>query len=179
MKKIIPTMCAENIFQIDIQFYINNNFRFVFSDLDNTLNSFDSQLPDKRVIELTKALHDNGIELIIISNNSYARVKKYSEQLNVRFISRAFKPYTKKINNFIKTNNIDKNNAIIIGDQLLTDIKCANSAKIISVLTEDLVEKNSWISFFNKTIEKKLLKKLEKKHLLLNWRDYHGYSKKS
>ncbi len=159
---------SQNIYNINIQYYLDNNIKYILCDLDNTLESFDVKEPSKKTIELVNKLTENNINLIICSNNNKKRVSKYAEMLSVGYIYRCFKPFKFKINNFIKKKNINKNECILIGDQFNTDIKCAKRLNVKCLFTEELVNKNAFISSFNKRFEKISIKKDLKKGLIKN-----------
>lgn len=165
---IVPTYYAKNIFEIPLDFYLKNNFLYILIDLDNTLDPYYKKEPSDKVIKLCIELKKNNINLVIFSNNSKKRVSYYSSFLNINYIYRSFKPFSKKLNNFIYNNKINKENCIIIGDQLLTDIKCAKKAHIKSILVDELEKKNALCSKLNKFIEKRIRKKLKRKNLLNN-----------
>ena len=166
MAKFIPTWHAENIYKIDPSFFVKNNIKYVFSDLDNTLDAFDVLTPSKEAYDLVKKLIKNGIELIILSNNHSDRVINYSKDLGVKCLHSARKPFKRKLLNYIKSNNIDLNGVIIIGDQTITDIWCANNAKIKSILVDKLVERDQKTTKFNRFFDKRIRKSLKKKNLL-------------
>lgn len=166
MKKFIPTRHAENIYQIEIDFYLKNNIKFVFSDLDNTLDAYDVLSPSDNAKQLVNKMHGNGIELIIISNNHSDRVKNYSNELGVKCLHSTHKPFKKRLLKFLKINEINISDAIIIGDQTVTDIRCANNCKIKSILVDKLVERDQKTTKFNRFFDKRIRKSLKNKNLL-------------
>ena len=75
----------------------------------------------------------------------------------------SYKPLKFKLNKFIKKENLKKEEIIIVGDQLLTDIFCSKRLKIRSVLVTpacsgDLVQ-TKINRFFDNIIRRKQLKK--------------------
>ena len=58
---------------------------------------------------------------------------------------------------------INAEEACVIGDQILTDIIGGNRIKSITVLVEPLGTKDLKITSFNRFLEKKIIKRLEKK----------------
>ena len=170
-KRLIPFAHAQSIFEIDVSFYKNLGVKFILVDLDNTLDSYKTETPSKRVIDLKEDLLMEGIELIITSNNTGKRVTKYSRALGVRFMSKVGKPFSRKLLKKLRELKIQKHEVILIGDQIVTDISCANRAKIKSVLTEKLVEEDQPTTRFNRLFDNPLRRKLNKKHLLKDWRE--------
>ena len=170
LKRFIPFAHAESIFEIDLSFYEKLGIKYVFADLDNTLDSYKQATPLERAKNLKRELEKNGIELIIVSNNTGSRVQKYSKELGVRHFSSLAKPFSFKIKKIMKRANIKPESVVMIGDQIVTDISCANGAKIKSVLTEKLVPEDQPTTRFNRLFDNPLRKKLRKKNLLRDWR---------
>lgn len=170
LKRFIPFAHAESIFEIDLSFYQKLGIKYVFADLDNTLDSYKQATPLERAKNLKRELEKNAIELIIVSNNTGSRVQKYSKELGVRHFSSLAKPFSFKIKNIMKRANIKPESVVMIGDQIVTDISCANGAKIKSVLTEKLVPEDQPTTRFNRLFDNPLRKKLRKKNLLRDWR---------
>jgi hypothetical protein len=53
----------------------------------------------------------------------------------------------------------------MIGDQLMTDIISGNLYKIFTILVDPLGKKDLKVTYFNRYIEKKVLKKLKRKNM--------------
>ena len=170
LKRFIPFAHAKSIFEIDFSFYQKIGIKYVFADLDNTLDSYKQATPLDKAKALKEGLTKLGIELIIVSNNTGARVQKYSKELGVRHFSSLAKPFSFKLRKIMKTANIKPEEVVMIGDQTVTDISCANGAKIKSILTDKLVEEDQPTTRFNRLFDKPLRKKLAKKNLLKDWR---------
>ena len=169
-KRFIPFAHAQSIYELDLIFYKKLGIKYVFADLDTTLDSYKQKTPLAKAKELKEGLEKLGIELIIISNNTGERVKKYSKELGVRHFSSLAKPFAIRIKRIMKKLNIKKEEVIMIGDQIVTDISCANGAKVKSILTEKLVKEDQPTTRFNRLFDNPLRKKLKKKNLLKDWR---------
>ncbi len=171
LKLYIPYAHANNIFDIDIAFYKKHNVKFLLVDLDNTLDSYKSKLPSNRVFLLKKELYENNIEMYIVSNNTGKRVSAYADALKVPYVNSIGKPFAHGINNFLKSKNINKNDVMLIGDQLMTDIAAANRAKIKSIYVEKLVKEDQPTTRFNRIFEKPIKRMLIRKHRLIDWKE--------
>ena len=108
LKRFIPFAHAQSIFETDISFYEKLGIKFVLLDLDNTLDSYKTEYPSKRVVELKENLLAEGIEIIITSNNTGKRVSKYARELGVRCLSKVCKPFSKKLLRRLKDLRINK-----------------------------------------------------------------------
>lgn len=171
-KRLIPFAHAKSIYEIDTEFYKKLGIKYVFCDLDNTLDSYKQAIPTEKAICLKNKLSDEGIELIITSNNTGKRVTLYSTEYGVRFLSAVGKPFSRKLKKKIKELGINKDEIIMIGDQVVTDIGCANGCGIKSVLTDKLVKEDQPTTRFNRLFDRPLRKKLSKKGLLKDWRTF-------
>ena len=157
--KYIPTWCSSNIFSIDIDVLKENNIKYILTDLDNTLAPFNVAFASEQVKELVANLKNEGFEVIIVSNNTAKRVAIFAEDLNVGVIPGAKKPFTFTINKYLKDHNIDINECVLIGDQIMTDIRCANKLGCKCVLTTPLAQKDALVTYINRKIDQHLRKK--------------------
>lgn len=173
-KRLIPYCHAKNIYEIDINFFVSQDVKYLFVDLDNTLDSYKTLTPSEKAIELKKKLDDVNIELIIVSNNTSKRVSNYAEALNVKYFSGVRKPFSAKLNKIIDFNQYDRKNIMMIGDQVVTDIQSANGANIRSILVDKLVKEDQPTTRFNRIFDKIYRKKLIKKHLYKEWGELYG-----
>ena len=168
-EKYIPDAYAKSIFDVDINFFIKHNFKTILVDLDNTLDSYKANSPSTRVIMLKEALATHNIEMIIISNNKERRVNPYASKLGVRYLFSTRKPFTKRLLKFMNENNISKNETIVVGDQLVTDIRMAKKAKIFCLLCDPIVKEDQWTTHFNRLIDRPIRRHLKKHKLLKSW----------
>ena len=166
LKRFIPTFYSKSIFDVPLDFYKKNNIKIVFTDLDNTLDSYKVMSPSQRVIELFNIYKENGIDLVIISNNTKDRIHDYANALNSKYLSGSKKPFKGKINKFIKQNQFIKDEIFLIGDQLVTDVQAGINLKIKVMLTEPIVKEDQPFTRFNRMLDRIIRKKLRKKGIL-------------
>lgn len=162
--KYLPTMVVEKFNQIDFDKLYSENKKIILTDLDNTLIDYSVKEPTEELIKLNRILKDKGFKIYIISNNSKKRIEKFIKEFKVDgYLAKALKPWKTKVNKYLKKNNINKEETIFIGDQLLTDIKCANSLNLDSILVRSVSRKSEkWYTTINRLREGKILKKIKK-----------------
>ena len=167
MSLLIPTFFINKITDLSPEFIKSHGVTSLLMDIDDTLTYHkDPHVPEK-ILEFINLMKINNIKIILISNNSKDRAYKFAKKLNLPYISRAFKPAPFGINLALKKLNISKNEAIIIGDQIFTDILGANLLGIKSILV-DPFEKNQTAflklkRFFENPIRKKIKRDKSKK----------------
>lgn len=174
MSKIVPFVHAQSLYEIDPEFFKSNGVSELFVDLDNTLDSYKLRKPSQNAIDLKNKFKEAGINLTIISNNRFERVKEYADALGVKFMWSSGKPFPWKINKYIKANGLKKENIMVVGDQLMTDVLAGNRAKIRTVLTEKIVKEDQPTTRFNRIFDRPIRSFLRKRNLLVDWRDKYG-----
>lgn len=164
MEKYIPNYLAKSIYDIDYVKLYDNGKRIILFDLDNTLAPYDNVVPTEKQIELNQMLRQMGFKIYIISNNHQNRTELYTSTFLVEdYLVLAQKPFTYRIKRFLKNCNIDYKASIWIGDQLLTDISCANQLGIESILVSSISRgSEKWYTKINRKREKRILRKIAK-----------------
>jgi len=171
IKRFIPFAHAKNIYEIEPSFYKKYGIKVIFTDLDNTLDNFKVLEPSKENYELKEKIEALGIKLIILSNNTSDRVSIYAKKLGIIHKSKMRKPFSRKLKAYIKELGVNKDEVVLIGDQIITDTIAGNGAGIKVVFTERLTESEPIWTRINRKFEKPIKKKLIKKKLLIDWRE--------
>lgn len=166
MSNCIPTFLAKTVYDIDFNTLYANGKRVILFDLDNTLASYAETEATPYQLELNQKLRNIGFKIYIASNNRLYRTKTYTEKFIVDdYLVLARKPFTRKLKTFLKKNNINKQEMIMIGDQLLTDIACANKLKVDCVLVHSISRKTEkWYTKINRKREVIKLKRIEREN---------------
>ena len=162
MSLLIPTFFTNKITDLSPEFIKSHGVTSLLMDIDDTLTYHkDPQIPQK-VLEFINLMKINNIKIILISNNSKDRAYKFAKKLNLPYISRAFKPAPFGINLAFKKLNISKNEAIIIGDQIFTDILGANLLDIKSILVDPFEKNQTAFLKLKRLFEKPIRKKIKR-----------------
>ncbi len=164
VEKYIPKILARTIYEIDYSKLYDNGKRIILFDLDNTLASYDDIIPTSKQMELNQTLRQIGFKIYILSNNHQKRAELYTQKFIVDgYLHLARKPFVGRIQKFLSRENINYFESIWIGDQLLTDISCANKLGIDSVLVSS-ISRNSekWYTRINRKREEHILRKIAK-----------------
>lgn len=172
MSLFTPDFYSKSIYDVPINFYKENNVKIIFCDLDNTLEAFYVKQPSKRAIDLISMLNKEGIKLYVISNNKLSRVKPYADALGVNYHYSSKKPLGYKLRKFIKKENLKKNEILMVGDQILTDVIVSKNIKVKVLLTEPLVKKDLLFTKLNRFFDKILRKMMKNKLKKMEVNDY-------
>ncbi|GGH84868.1 HAD superfamily phosphatase (TIGR01668 family) [Pullulanibacillus pueri] len=170
LEKFLPSQHAKSIYEITPDELIKHNIKGIVTDLDNTLVAWDKPEATPELIEWFKKMKDSGISITIVSNNHEQRVRSFSEPLGIPFISKARKPMTRAFQRAIREMGLVKDNVVVIGDQLLTDVLGARRLGVHVILVVPVAQSDGLATRFNRRLERIILSKLRRKGLI-DWED--------
>ncbi len=128
-----PWEYVKNVYCIDFEKLYRLGYRGLIFDIDNTLvHHGDDATP--QVEQLFDTLHQSGFKTLLLSNNDQQRIERFNKNINTMFICDAEKPNPESYEKAILQLKLKKNEVLMIGDQIFTDIYGANKAKIPSIL---------------------------------------------
>lgn len=156
-----PTWITKSITDLDPISLKSHGVKAVITDLDNTLVAWDIKDSDLVAKRWIASLKDALIPVIVVSNNKDERVKKAVANLGIPYISFALKPAPWGIKRAIKKLNLNRNDVILVGDQVMTDLFAGKSAGVRTVLVQPLVNTDSWNTKINRVFEKPIMKKIK------------------
>lgn len=136
----------------------------VLVDLDNTLIAWNNPDGTPEMRQWLHDLRDGGIRVIVVSNNSPKRVKRAVEKFDIDYEAWSLKPFTFGIDRALKRFHYEKNEVVMVGDQLMTDIRAAHRAGIRSILVKPLVEHDSIKTQINRARERRVMKQMAEKY---------------
>jgi len=148
-----------DLHEIDFAKFASRGYQLVMLDIDNTLAHHGSNKADEFAREAVRRIQDAGLICWIISNGNTHRISLFAASLNLPFVAMSNKPSRRAFKYVFKVTGIDANRAVMIGDQLLTDIFGAHRAGCLAVLVHPRFEQEAWNVRFKRSIEKPLLKR--------------------
>ena len=160
----LPTYVVEAVYDVKPEMFREQGIRAVLVDLDNTLIAWNNPDGTPELREWLDDMTRADIPVVVVSNNKYSRVERAVEPFGVDFISRAMKPFTRGIDQAIARYGFNREEVVMVGDQLMTDIRAAHRAGIKSILVKPLVTSDAWNTKFNRWRERRVMAKLEEKH---------------
>lgn len=162
MNYYYPDIYQKSIYTINYSNLKERGIKYLLFDLDNTIVPYTNPYPSKKLKDFFKMLEED-FKIIIFSNSPKRKLEKFKSGLKVDCSYNSNKPFTKKLLKIIKMYNMDLSEVILIGDQLMTDIKCGNKAGITTALVNPISNTDSIFTKMNRKIEKKIINKMTKK----------------
>lgn len=163
MKKFFPTQYVKSVHHIDYENLKDQGIKGLIFDIDNTLVPYFIQEGDEKLINLLDDLKKNlGFKITLVSNGKKNRVVRFNRNLKLYAIHKAGKPRTANLKKAMTVMKTDKQSTVIIGDQIFTDVWAANRLGIASILVEPVSEKDEFITWIKRGMERMILKKYMK-----------------
>lgn len=160
---LTPDAYVKKFDDISPEMIKNLNGKAIFVDLDGTLASKNSAKPTDDVGNWINEMINEGIEVVILSNNNQNRVTEFSKDLGVPYFHKALKPTTKGLNQAFLAlkGKYKKNNIIMIGDQIYTDTFGARNFGAKSIYVKPIDVNSAYVKFRTTLTEKPFLKKFK------------------
>jgi len=171
-ERLYPKEWISSTYDIDFEKYYEAGYRGIIFDIDNTLVPHGADA-DKRAIELFERLKKIGFDICLLSNNKSARVRRFNRDVNVKFIFKAQKPYSRNYYAAAMKMHISVKSVLCIGDQLFTDIYGGNLAGIYTILVNP-INKREEIQIVLKRLAEKFVLHFYKKKLKYENRSWPG-----
>lgn len=131
---VCPAHARPSLLEVDLHELAKAGKRLILLDVDNTLLPWRSEDMPAASIEWVKTAKAQGLELCILSNTRHpARLERLAKKLDVPFLRGKFKPNPAMYRQALKQFGLKPEQAVMIGDQLFTDILGANRAGIEAI----------------------------------------------
>jgi uncharacterized protein len=166
LKLFLPEVYVGSIFHISPDFLKKRRIKGIITDLDNTLVEWDRPNATPKLMEWFKMMEKSGIKVTIVSNNNEKRVRLFSEPLGIPFISEAKKPMRRAFHKALAAMGLSKDEVVVIGDQLLTDVLGGNRSGFKTILVVPVSSTDGFWTRLNRKIERKILSTLKRKGML-------------
>ena len=136
-KAIYPDEYLDSTYEIDFEQLYEDGYRGIIFDIDNTLVPHNAPA-DERSKKLLNYLRDRGFKIVLLSNNSKARVDMFNKDLHLDCIPKGAKPFLKNYKKAMEIMGTEKDNTFFVGDQLFTDVWGAKRLGIRSILVKPI-----------------------------------------
>lgn len=140
----------------------DHNIKVLLLDVDNTLTTHNNPEVPIEVMRWLQKVNAAGIRLLILSNNKAKRVAPFAKKLGVGYIANAAKPLSFGVLRAVKRLQADRNHLAMVGDQLFTDVLCAKSAGVTSILVEPIEKEPFMFLKMKRRLERVVLRNYNK-----------------
>ena len=162
IKRLYPTQYIQSIFDLDIEKLKEEGIKGIIFDIDNTLVPYDVAEPTQEIISFFDDIQKAGMGITLVSNNTEDRVLKFNEKLKVLALHKAQNTLTKRFKKDLEMMNYKKEEVIIVGDQIFTDVYGGNCIGIKTYLVVPISDKDEWQTKIKRGLERQVIKSYKK-----------------
>ncbi len=144
-----------------------SGIRVIFVDLDNTLTAWGSREISEPVRNWVQEAKAKGFQVVIVSNAGFRkRVAQVADALGIIGIATASKPRRFVFRRYLEWKGLTVQQAVMIGDQIFTDILAAKRAGMKAILVDPLTERKFITGRIQRPLELLTLKLLRRMKML-------------
>jgi HAD superfamily phosphatase (TIGR01668 family) len=154
-----PDDYFSSVARIEPKKLVEQGFRVVLLDIDNTLVPRDThRLPDE-VTSWIAQLKSCGLRICLLSNNWHRVVFEYANQLDLPLVYKAMKPLPFAYWRALRKLDRRRDEAVVcVGDQIVTDVWGAHTLGLSVILVEPQAEKDLWYTLLFRRFERLLMR---------------------
>ena len=164
LKRFYPTYMFDKVEDIPYELIKKENIKLIMMDMDNTL--IDAKKKYKNSLKhWIEEVSNLNVKMCILSNSPFGdKVKKIAKELNVEYEYNAGKPLLKGFKRVIEKSKFPKDNILMIGDQIFTDVWGGNRIGVKTVLVTPINKKEYFLTKVKRPLERLILKKIKGEH---------------
>ncbi|MFB5283804.1 YqeG family HAD IIIA-type phosphatase [Peribacillus sp. Hz7] len=166
LKLFLPSEQIKSIFDITPEDLKKRGIKGIITDLDNTLVEWDRPNATQKLMEWFDHMREHGILVTIVSNNNEQRVRAFSDPLRIPFIYRAKKPLTTAFKKACVQMGLKREETVVVGDQLLTDVFGGNRGGFHTILVIPVSQSDGINTKINRFFERKIMSALKRKGMI-------------
>lgn len=144
---------------IDVDELVDGGVRCVLVDRDNTLVPRDTKVAPQAVRDWLAELAEVGIGVCMVSNNFHtSSVCASAADLGIRVVHHALKPAPFSVRRALRMMGATAEQAILVGDQVFTDVMAGNLAGVRTVLVRPQCQTDLWFARPVRALERMVLR---------------------
>lgn len=158
----VPEYYLKTFDMASAEFLLSIGVKGIVLDVDNTLEPYENPTPGTHVVAWLESLKASGISAAIVSNNGGERINLFNKDLGLPAYYKAKKPFKKNVLRAMADMGTNKENTILMGDQVFTDVWAAHNTGIRAILVPPIKDKTDALTRFKRLLEKPVLVRYEK-----------------
>ena len=149
-----PDKVCQSVYDVPLAELKDAGKTCLLLDFDNTLGPDHATAPDDYAFGFIKKITEEGFICCLVSNASTGRSSKIAEKLGIPCVTYAHKPRPDGVYRALKLMNTEPENAVMIGDQVFTDVMAGRLAPVYTILVEKYSSKEIWYVVLKRPFEK-------------------------
>lgn len=155
MSLVRPWRRERAITDVDVDELAATGVRCVLFDRDNTVVPRDTGVAPESVMDWICRVREAGIALCMVSNNFHSQqVEASAAELGCAVVHHAMKPAPFAVRRALALVGVDASEAVLIGDQVFTDVMAGNLAGVRTILVEPQSTSDLWYTHIFRVFER-------------------------
>ena len=154
LKILKPDFYYKEIYSIKLELLGENDIKGIICDIDNTIVEWSEKEIEKEVLSWFEKLSAKGFKVCLVTNSLNKRAFYFSKKINTPAIGYAIKPAKWSYKKAQKIMGLSKNEIVVIGDQIFTDILGGNRLGFMTILVDPLAKKEFFTTKIFRLLEK-------------------------
>lgn len=142
-KWLMPDRVYAHYYDVTPEAVLSAGRHVLLCDIDNTLATYDDPIPPQPLLRWFAQMEAAGVRIAFVSNNSRERVERFNAALGYPAFGKAGKPKTKYLQAACDALGVSPEEAIALGDQLLTDCAAAKRFGIPAWIVPPIKDKRT------------------------------------
>ncbi|MCC7087162.1 MAG: YqeG family HAD IIIA-type phosphatase [Pirellulales bacterium] len=155
-----PDLYLNSVLDLKLNSLRQFNICALFLDVDCTLKNHGSRTLNAGVQDWIDSLRNEGIEMCLLSNGRRARIEKLAKQIDLPFVSLAFKPFPFGCRKAARKLGVCTRNSAIVGDQVFADVMAGKLAGLFTILVCPTSTAEPWFTRVKRPIERFVLARM-------------------
>lgn len=151
---LLPTVAVDKVTDITPELIHAMKANSIILDVDNTLALHGSPEPLEGTVEWVHYMRSKNIHVIIMSNNIKKRVAPFAKKYDLPFLYLSLKPVPVAYHLAARRMGVRPRDAVVVGDQIFTDVIGANLAWMKSILLKPVCKEKSLSFTIRRNLEK-------------------------
>ena len=164
IKRLYPEAYLDSVYDLELDILKKEGIKGIIFDIDNTLVPYDEKIPNDKLVQFFQKLKTEGFTVALVSNNKESRVTLFNKDLKFVAYHKARKPLIKNFNKVVKELGFNKEEVIMVGDQIFTDVYGGNLAGIKTYLVKPISDKDEWVTKIKRGAERRILNRYLKQN---------------
>jgi uncharacterized protein len=165
LEQVMPDEYVSSVYEIDLDKLWEIGKRLLLTDLDNTLVPWNHPDVPAPLLNWIQTATNRGFKVCIVSNNTGPRVQAFAQLSGIHAVGAAKKPKPHGYRQALQQFDVPVTEAVMVGDQLFTDIRGGNLYGLYTILVLPINKKEWWGTKMTRQLEKYAMRRLVKRGL--------------
>lgn len=149
-----PDRVCKSVFDIPLDELRSDGKKCLLLDFDNTLGPDHATRAGEYAFEFVSKAKSSGFSCCLVSNAKSGRSSGIAAELSVPCVTYAHKPRPDGIYRALELIKADGSEAVMIGDQVFTDVIAGRLAGVYTIMVEKYAPKEMWYIVLKRIPEK-------------------------